>query len=66
MTVDRDSQLERSQAAGEVYVVDSSDFDRRDENAVLAYVRQKYSLEGPLFTFRPRKVTAAAVVRSRR
>ena len=53
-------------AAGEVYVVDSSDLDRRDENAVLAYVRQKYGLEGPLLTFRPRKVTAAAVVRSER
>jgi hypothetical protein len=54
------------EAAGEVYVVDSSDLDRRDENAVLAHVRQKYSLEGPLFTFRPLKVTAAAVVRSKR
>lgn len=50
------------EAAGEVYVVDS-DVDRRDEDEVLAYVRQKYSLEGPLFTFRPRKVTAAAVIK---
>lgn len=56
----------KQEAAGEFFVVDSSDLDRRDENAVLAYVRQKYGLEGPLFTFRPLAVTAGAVASSKR
>ena len=33
------------QAAGEVFVVDSSDLDRRDEPPCLAYLRQKYTLK---------------------
>ena len=50
-----------AEAAGTGFILDA-DIDRRDETALLDFVRQKYSLPAMPFVIRPRQITGRVLV----